>query len=324
MFSKIGTPSLIDIILTNSSNLLCNTKIVNCSISDCHCMILTTLKEQVNLIERKKVNFRSYKNFNEDIFEEDLARVPFHIAHVFDDIDDIYWANEVLFKQIVDEHAPIKQKKPRKNPPPYMNSQYRKIIYKTRQAHNAYLKNKNNKNWNTYKTLRNKKTQVMRNSIKNYFMERCSGGPKSKDFWPTIKPFLSKNSQSKNSNNVILKENNILISDQTEVCETLNNFYVNIADNIGINNNTPVNNQHPSISKISNHHTSNPTFSFKYITEKEIKVHLNSLNPKKATGIDSLPPKILKSASNIISQPIAIITNCMISNNKFPNNLRGL
>ena len=156
-FTKIGTPSLIDIILTNSSNLLCNTKVVNCSISDCHCMILTSLKEQVNLIERKKVNFRSYKNFNEHIFEEDLSHVPFHIAHIFDDVDDIYWANEFLFKQVVNEHAPIKQNKPRKNPPPYMNSEYRKIIYKTRQAHNTYLKNKNNKNWNIYKSLRNKK-----------------------------------------------------------------------------------------------------------------------------------------------------------------------
>ena len=95
-FTKNGTPSLIDIILTNSCNLLCNTKIVNCSISDCHCMILTTLKEQVHLIERKKVNFRSYKNFNEDIFEKDLSCVPFHVAHIFDDIDDICWANLIF------------------------------------------------------------------------------------------------------------------------------------------------------------------------------------------------------------------------------------
>ena len=93
----------------------------------------------------------------------------------------------------------------------------------------------------------------------------------SKDFWPTIKPFLSKNSQSKNSNNVILKENNVLISDQTKVCETLNNYYVNIADNIGINNNTPVNDQHPSISKISNNQSNNENFNLKHVTEKDIK-----------------------------------------------------
>ena len=80
-------------------------------------------------------------------------------------------------------------------------------------------------------------------------MERCSEGPKSKDFWPTIKPFLSKNSQCKNTNTVILKEDDTLISDQSKVCQTLNDFYVNIANNIGINNNTPVDKEHPSISK---------------------------------------------------------------------------
>ena len=239
-FPKNSTPSLIDLILTNSSNLLCNTKVVNCSISDCHCMILTTIKEQVNFIERKHVHFRSYKHFDETVFENDLAKVPFHVAHIFEDIDDIYWANEVFFKQVVDEHAHLKQKKPRKNPPPYMNSEYRKIIYKTRQAHNTYLKNRTNKNWNLYKTLRNKKSKIMRSSIKIYFMERCSEGPKSKDFWPTIKPFLSKNSQCKNTNTVILKEDDTLSSDQSKVCETLNDFYVNIANNISINNSTPV------------------------------------------------------------------------------------
>ena len=238
-FTKNSTPSLIDVILTNSSNLLCNTKVVNCSISDCHSMIFTTLKEHMNTIDRKKVLFRSYKNFNEESFEDDLTKVPFHIAHIFDDVDDIYWATETLFREIVEEHAPIKQKKPRTNPPPYMNSEYRKVIYKTRQAHNTYLNNRSTKNWEAYKKIRNQKTKIKRNSIDIYFMERCSGGPKSKDFWPTINLFLSKHTQNKNANEIILKENDNLVSDQSQVSTILNDFYVNIANNIGINNNTP-------------------------------------------------------------------------------------
>ena len=31
-------------------------------------------------------------------------------------------------------------------------------------------------------------------------------------------------------------ENNCLVSDQTEVCNILNDFYINIAQEIGINN----------------------------------------------------------------------------------------
>jgi len=139
-------------------------------------MIFTSIKEQVNSISRLKVAFRSYTFFNENQFDIDLQNVPFDVAFVFDDIDDTYWAYEKLFTEILNEHAPVKLKYPRKNPPPYMNSEYRKIIYKTRMAHNTYLKHKTSRNWNEYKKLRNRKTKVKRDSIKTYFLESVSRG----------------------------------------------------------------------------------------------------------------------------------------------------
>ena len=33
--------------------------------------------------------------------------------------------------------------------------------------------------------------RVLFQSIRHYFSERCAGGPKSKHFWSTVKPFLS-------------------------------------------------------------------------------------------------------------------------------------
>lgn len=173
--------------------------------------------------------FRSYKNFDEDDFNQDLSRVPFHVAHTFDDIDDVYYVHETLLKEVINDHAPLKTKRPRKNPPPYMNSEYRKIIYKTRQAHNKFLKNKTPQNWKNYRKLRNDKENIKRTSIKNYFSERCGGGPKSKDFWSTIKPFFSSKLNS-NTSEIILKDNSNIISDQTEVCNILNDFYINIAN----------------------------------------------------------------------------------------------
>ena len=55
----------------------------------------------------------------------------------------------------------------------------------------------------------------IKETIKLYFFERCSRGPKSKDFWPTI-TFLSSKT-AKNSADIILMENNSLVSDQAEV-----------------------------------------------------------------------------------------------------------
>ena len=132
-----------------------------------------------------------------------------------------------------------------------MNAQYRKIIYKTRQARNTYNKNKTNENWKTYTKWRNIKTKTKRESISVYFQERCGGGLNRK-ILANHQAFLVTEIYRKNDSNIILKDDDSLIADQKEVCERMNSFYVYIAQNIGIENDTPVNDQHPSISKIKN------------------------------------------------------------------------
>ena len=116
-----------------------------------------------------------------------------------------------------------------------------------------------------------------------YFLERCGGGPKSKDFWPTIKPFLSQKSTTKSNSNIILKEDDNLISDQSVVCEKMNDFYINIAKNIGIEKAEPVNEEHPSIKKISEN-IDVESFNFRPVTEKQVSKCIKKLDTKKQQG----------------------------------------
>ena len=64
------------------------------------------------------MTFRSYKNFNEAEMNEGLSRLPFHVAHIFYDMDGIYWAHETLLRQVTDELAPMKEKTQKPNSPP--------------------------------------------------------------------------------------------------------------------------------------------------------------------------------------------------------------
>ena len=70
-------------------------------------------------------------------------------------------------------------------------------------------------------------TKPKTSSVRVYFFECRAGGSKSKDFWPTIKPFLSKKGSGGNSE-ILLSENDKIISDQKEVYEIFNNFIVNV------------------------------------------------------------------------------------------------
>jgi hypothetical protein len=101
----------------------------------------------------------------------------------------------------------------------------KKMFYK-------FQKCNNDKNWRAYAIQRNYVTNVKRQSLNTYFIERCEGRPKSRDFWPTMKPFLT-NKGNTTTRNTILCENDTLVNSQGDVCDIFNSYFVNVAKNIG-------------------------------------------------------------------------------------------
>ena len=116
---------------------------------------------------------------------------------------------------------------------------------------NKYNKIRSRDNWEKYRTQRNLVNKIKRKSTREYFIERCVGGPKQKDFWPTIKPFIT-NKGSYFENNIILTDDDRIVNDQTEVAETFNECFVNVAKDIG-KDSCAVNQEHPSVKVISEH-----------------------------------------------------------------------
>ena len=69
----------------------------------------------------------------------------------------------------------------------------RRAIYKKHMLFNKYKKKcKTSLNWVNFRKQRNLIIIIKKQSMRVNFYERCAGGPKSKNFWPTINPFLSK------------------------------------------------------------------------------------------------------------------------------------
>ena len=72
----------------------------------------------------------------------------------------------------------------------------------------------------------------------------------SKNFLPNNKPFVSSYA-AKNIADIILNENDSHVSNQTEIRNILNDFYINIAQEIGINNQSADSSDtHPGIQAI--------------------------------------------------------------------------
>ena len=91
------------------------------------------------------------------------------------------------------------------------------------------------------------------------------GGSKSKHFWSTVKPFLT-NKGTHYQKDTILHEDGKLVNDQQEVCNIFNDFFVNVANNIG-ENSIPVDSKHPSTVKIQENFLEPSVLDFKPVEE---------------------------------------------------------
>ena len=130
--------------------------------------------------------------------------------------------------------------------------------------------------------------------------------------------------------NIILNEGEKVVTDQSAISNIFNNHFVSVADEIGfpdqiitVENSITRHSNHSSILKIcSKYEDKNDSFSFNHIEPSTVMLYLKKFNPRKATGFDNIPGKILKLAHEPLSIPLAFLINTSISQNVFPDDLK--
>ena len=116
-------------------------------------------------------------------------------------------------------------------------------------------------------------------------------GTKSRDFWPTIRPFLT-NKGSQNSDNIAISENGKIHNDTSEICEKFNSFFVNVAKNIGNSASSLSLEDHPSIRAIrANAPSVESEFEFQPVDEAQVSRYPGRIGQRKETGLDGLSSK---------------------------------
>ena len=106
-----------------------------------------------------------------------------------------------------------------------------------------------------------------------------------------------------------------------KVSEVFNDFFINVAKNIG-NTNVIVNKEHPSVCMIKENKLITYDLNFKPVSSNFVSKQINKLNIKKATGYDGISPKILKLSMPCIVEPITFFINKCIDVSIFPDKLK--
>ena len=165
---KGPTSTVLDVILVSQPKRYTQSLNCECPLSDFHNIIGGATKQYAPLQQPRKIYYRSYKNFDDNEFINDISYAPFQVGEIFDDIDDSAWFTSNLLSEVINEHAPIKTKIVKTASVPYMNSQLRKAIYKRNMVRNKFHKY-GRTYWKENRIQRNKVVALRKRSIGKYF-----------------------------------------------------------------------------------------------------------------------------------------------------------
>lgn len=191
-----STEKLIDVILALNEQQVQKTTVIPCSISD-HDIVYATLRLKNQRQKPTYITTRSFKHYRPDQFLVDVSQVPWSVLDVFDDPEDKVNAFNILFNDVLDEHAPIKTVKIRGRPNPFVTCEIGDLMRSRDQWKNVAPKNKDSHAWSVYKNLCREVKHEIRTAEKKFIPEQVVSNKNSTNcLWRAIRFCIPKKSAS--------------------------------------------------------------------------------------------------------------------------------
>ena len=324
-FKSLDNPSCIDLFLTNSPQSFLKTSTITTGLSDFHRMVVTVMKTTFPKAEPKIVYYRDYKKFDLLVFRRELRdelrkSVVLGYAHF-----------EHIFLTVLDKHAPVKQRVVRANDKPYMTKVLRKAIMRRSFLKNKYQKLKTEEAQKAFKKQKNYTNRLLRKEMIKYWSNLdLKKYTDNKKFFDTVKPLFSK---SVGKQKITLVENNDIITEDKEIAEKFNDYFITTVSSLAITENKalltdfsaisdPVERavkkfeNHPSILDIKKNVSISSSFAFSKVGAAEMLIEINALNDKKSGTFMNIPVKRLKEVGDIVAGVLSEIWNEEIIRNK--------
>ena len=239
---------------------------------------------------------------------------------------------------ILNPHAPVKKKFVRDNNAPFMNKTLSKAILHRSKLKNQFNKNPTEENKRIYHKQRNYCVNLLNKEKRKYYNDL---DPvileNNRKLWQRIKPIFS-DKQKSLPTDIILVENDITTSDNKDIAEKLNSFFIDTVDNLEIEaflfENTNIIStaklddiiskyeNHPSIRKIKENIENGNKFTFKDMTSLDFENEILKLDRKMANLQNDIPTKMLIKTYDIISNYLSEYYNKAKQEHKYPTSLK--
>lgn len=303
--------TLLDHFITNEPQNISASGVIEIGISD-HYLIYGVRKFPTFRGNPKYIENRNMKNYDANLFKHDLKNVNWDLLWISDDPNDMVYTWENLFLEVLDIHAPLRKRRVRNKPSPWLTPEIRKLMYHRDYLKKKYVKNGSNALFDAYKLARNKVNAAIKKAKQDYVLTEvtnCEGDTRRS--WRAINLLLGR--KSKISGITELRTAESVLTDSKHISNAFNDHFsavgVKVAETV----------QSTSISPESYVKPSTSQFQFTSIPVSKVQTLLSKLLTNKACGIDGISAKLLKDASSVISFPLTCIFNKSLSSGIFPD-----
>lgn len=313
-----SSEKIIDHLYTNKVNAgkISNTFVPDLSISDHYPICFSRyVSHKIKRGVHKIMRYRSFKNFNELMFQYDLLSSNMDCIETIEDPNIALNHLSSLIRETVARHAPFKEKRIKHDfQPKWFTDDIKKMIFERDKCHK-------NKQFEKYKVLRNKVTAAIRKSKRNFFNNAINEKTDSKHLWRNINDIANLGK----SNNMVLPDklivNNQVSEGMFDIINELNKHFVNISNIVDKVEFSNLN--FAKLKQNLDHKLKFIEFNIDFISALEVKQIIDKLDSNKATGLDEIGPRILKHCGDYITPIIANIINNSIKKGIFPECLKS-
>ena len=226
-----NTSSLIDHLLTNSSEKIFQSGIIDFGMSDHQLIFCTRKVKRAKFNKHNNVFLRSLKHYTVNVFVEKLQKVNFSNYEWFSCIDAAYtdFLNKLM--KIVNEIAPSKEIKIKINTQEWFDQEIAELIHAREKLFLKFKKSKFHIDEENYKKIKYQVQNLIRKKKREFYetnLRQKINEPK--ELWKTLPPGLP--STAITTSNICLKDKNQIVLNNIKNCSIYKNYFSSLAQKL--------------------------------------------------------------------------------------------
>ena len=225
------TSTAIDLVFVNNIHRIVSHGVQEFGASD-HSVTFAVKKAGVCKAHVEIRDVRSFKHYNKEHFQRDIASVPWSVIESFDDINDAVVAWNNLFVDVANQHAPLKRIRTNHATKrlPWITNKIKELMAERDYALRVAKRSGNQEQWIEYRRLKNFTNRKIKSAEALHYKNLIESAENPKDMWRSLNSVIGPNNQGGSPFQV--NDGKRLVSEPKSVATKFNKFFVAIGSKV--------------------------------------------------------------------------------------------